>query len=854
MGQAGWAEMTATADGGGARSAGLGAAIHGGRTMSISPGEEELTQSDRVGVESRRRRFPPRPSETSWPHTMQSRQDVLHRLDRCPFRAEHRKTHVPRLRGVGKFLDWLATFPGDTWQQRWLASGQEQSSGADWARLPTEWLTAAGESANPAILGSGLLMLMCADVLRPSMTWLLSRGSCTLATGMAQYRDADGFAALDRVIAEDPTVISANAQPAKARIAVILASSGGRIADITVGDCVQFYDVHSGVRPQGAPGKMLFYVLLHRAGIFGADAPATLRALCGRAQGQLSTTELVDRYRLRPGPIRDLIIDYLTERRPSLDYGTLNRLALELAGLFWADLERHHPGIASLHLPTEVAVGWKERLKTKTRTVTDPNTGTKATVSSPRNSAAGALSTVRAFYLDIAQWALEEPARWGPWAAPCPIKETELSIKKEKQAVKARMDQRTRERLPVLPTLIHTANELRKAAAERLAAAQQAAPGDTITVGGQTLRIPVMYRPTNAKTWAEDVATGLRRDLTLEEGEAFWAWAAFDVLSRTGCRIEEMLELTHQAITSYRLPSTGELVPLLQIVPSKTDVERLLLVDPELADVLSAIICRIRTPNGAVPLAPAYDYSEKTWMPPMGLLFQRTVGGEKHAFTPRAIYQAFARILATSGITDTDGNPLHFTPHDFRRIFITDAIMNGLPPHIAQVIVGHATITTTMGYKAIYPTEALEAHRSFIARRRAARPGEEYRTPTDAEWDAFLGHFEHRKLSVGTCARAFNTPCIHEHACVRCSLLRPDPAQRPRLEEIRDNLEARIIEAKREGWLGEIEGLQVSFAGAKNKVTQLDTTTQRRTRNVELGMPTFAQIAGRTGTASGQQN
>lgn len=475
-------------------------------------------------------------------------------------------------------------------------------------------------------------------------------------------------------------------------------------------------------------------------------------------------------------------------------------------------------------------------------------------VSSPRDSVAGALATVRAFYLDIAQWALEEPARWGPWAARCPIKETELSIKKAKQAVKARMDQRTRERLPVLPALIRTANELRKAAAVRLAAAQQTQPGDTVTAGGQTLRMPVMYRPTNAKVWAEDITTGIRRDLTLEESDAFWAWAAIEVLSRTGVRIEELLELTHQAITSYRLPSTGEVVPLLQIVPSKTDVERLVLVDPELADVLSAIICRIRMPHGAVPLVPAYDYSEKTWMPPMGLLFQRTVGGEKHAFHPRAIYQMFARTLSASGLADTDGNPLHFTPHDFRRIFITDAIVNGLPPHIAQIIVGHTTITTTMGYKAVYPTEALEAHRSFIARRRSLRPGEEYRTPTDEEWDAFLTHFEHRKLSVGTCARAFNTPCIHEHTCIRCPMLKPDPAQQPRLKEIRDNLEARIIEAKREGWLGEIEGLQVSLAGAKDKLTQLDTATQHRTRNTELGMPTFTQIAGRTGTVTGPQN
>jgi hypothetical protein len=163
--------------------------------------------------------------------------------------------------------------------------------------------------------------------------------------------------------------------------------------------------------------------------------------------------------------------------------------------------------------------------------------------------------------------------------------------------------------------------------------------------------------------------------------------------------------------------------------------------------------------------------------------------------------------------------------------------MSGLPPHIAQVIAGHRDINVTMGYKAVYPDEAIEAHRAFIARRRATRPSEEYRTPTDQEWGAFLAHFEKRKVSVGTCARAFGTPCIHEHACVRCSLLRPDPAQRARLEEIRVNLRDRIAEAEREGWFGEVEGLKVSLAGAEDKLTQVAASLQRKADAVQLGMP-----------------
>jgi hypothetical protein len=50
----------------------------------------------------------------------------------------------------------------------------------------------------------------------------------------------------------------------------------------------------------------------------------------------------------------------------------------------------------------------------------------------------------------------------------------------------------------------------------------------------------------------------------------------------------------------------------------------------------------------------------------------------------------------------------------------------------------------------------------------------------------------------------------------------PDPAQRHRIAEIRDNLTARIAEAEREGWPGEIEGLKISLAGASDKLAQID--------------------------------
>ncbi|MBB5937661.1 tyrosine-type recombinase/integrase [Streptomyces zagrosensis] len=352
---------------------------------------------------------------------------------------------------------------------------------------------------------------------------------------------------------------------------------------------------------------------------------------------------------------------------------------------------------------------------------------------------------------------------------------------------------------------------------------------------------------TAGRIWAEDPHTGKRRDLGLQDERAFWTWAVVEVLRATGIRIEELLELSHHSLVQYRLPTTGELIPLLQIILSKTDTERLLLVSPELADALSAIICRVRNTTGAVPLVPSYDRGECAWQEAAPLLFQRRICGEDRAFTDKTVRTMLDQALIDTGLTDAAGEPLRYTPHDFRRLFITDAILNGLPLHIAQVIAGHQDINVTLGYKAAYPEEAIQAHMAFLARRRSLRPSEGYRVPTDDEWQEFLGHFERRKVSIGACGRAFGTPCIHEHACVRCPMLWPDPAQRDRLVEIRDNLLARVAEAEREGWLGEVEGLQVSLAGAEDKLAQLDAEQTRRGTAVDLGMPTFAQIAIRTG-------
>jgi integrase len=770
------------------------------------------------------------------------------RLFAPPFLAETSQERCNRKLALLKVLDWLELHPGPTWQERW---GAANIGDRDWRDVLMEELSAVGNLGSRAerlfkVLGLGMAQLIGADVVRPSLSWLMSTASPSrIANEMSQVRDRDGFARL-REVRHTGTFGYETVAPAIEKVALIMAAKGGTVADITVGDCLELVktsrDVFPG--PVRSQHSSFFYQMLHAAGIFPDGAPPTVRMFSSLFTGQLTVEQMVDRYDLACRPIRDLLVDYLRERQPGIDYHTLACLATTLVRGFWKDLEIHHPGISSLRLPPDIAAAWKQRIQVKPVRGTAGQDG----ATEERRSASHILILVRAFYLDLSQWALDDPARWGPWAIPCPIRADDVQYRKMTSRRKARMDQRTRERLPVLPVLVAAVDQARGDTTARLEAARGAKPGELFTAGGVTLRRAVVKRP-SPRVWGEDLQTGKRRDLTREEDNAFWGWATVEVLRMTGIRIEEATELSHHSLVQYRLPSTGELVPLLSVAPSKTDEERLLVVSPELADVLSAVICRIRNPDGSVPLATAYDRHEKTWNPPMPLLFQRRVGLENWPIPISGIRTLISGALAAAGITGTDGRPLDFAPHDFRRIFATDAIMNGMPPHIAQLMLGHRDINTTMGYKALYPEEAINGHRAFMARRRALRPSEEYRTPTDAEWEAFLGHFERRKLALGDCGRAYGSNCIHEHSCIRCPLLRVDPAQRHRLQAIRDSLIARIAEAERKGWTGEAEGLKVSLAAAEVKLAQADGLLARRATAVDLGIPAYRDIAAQTTSA-----
>jgi hypothetical protein len=173
--------------------------------------------------------FPPRPVAVSWPATEASRSVVLARVLAAPFTLDNPGSQQTRRLGVLAVLSWLQIHPGDSWQQRWQASGAEAQ--IDWRDAVT---AAAAGRPRPAAgtrlphLSPGLLVLICADVIRPGLGWLLRfaptrRG---LATEMARTRDSVAFAALAESCTQGRVGLQTG-QQALARVAVILAAKGG---------------------------------------------------------------------------------------------------------------------------------------------------------------------------------------------------------------------------------------------------------------------------------------------------------------------------------------------------------------------------------------------------------------------------------------------------------------------------------------------------------------------------------------------------------------------------------------------------------------------------------------------------
>ncbi|MFF2123213.1 tyrosine-type recombinase/integrase [Kitasatospora sp. NPDC058184] len=725
-----------------------------------------------------------------------------------------------------RLLTHLEQFPGATWQERWELAGlnergrraQDLYQGRARA-VKTTMNTAAGHA-------------FAMRLIQPS---LLAFRSYRFSNYIGWFRALAKDPVLEEFCARAlalpmsrPTIMKA-----KFDVCTALTVFGIDIADLTP-EALLHYSVESrkyGVTPRASGSEGCFaatqaWSVLADMGHFPASAPQTLRAAV--VKGQRSVAELVDKHEIRNQGVRDLLVDYLSRRAVEVDYSTLIHLVGNLVRLFWKVIEELNPDQADLRLSEETVARWKESLLVR------PD-------GKPRLHIEGPFTTVRSFYLDLHTWAVAEPERWAHWVAPCPIRDEDLRwFHVRRRRVQERMANRTRERQPLLPVLSQHVTDQWQRHRTLLEAAQSVGLGERFTVDGtEWQRVSTKLDaqrpdPTTAAVRVVNRTTGDLVQLTRAENQAFWQWAVVETLRLAGLRAEELTELTHLSVRNYQRLS-GEVVALLVITPSKSDRERVIPMSAELFHVIAQIIRRHINVHGTVPVCARYDLHEKVWSEPMPYLFQSRHSGALRAFSTTTMWRLIHN--AAEGLVGIDRRfaDVKFAPHDFRRLFATELVNNGLPIHIGAALLGHLNIQTTRGYVAVFDDDVVRHYQEFLTRRRAQRPESEYRKPTETEWNEFNEHFDKRRVELGSCGRPYGTPCQHEHACIRCPMLSINPKMLTRLDELEEDLLARRERAVAEDWRGEIDGLDLTLTFLRSKREQ--ARRFQRTGPVSLGLP-----------------
>jgi hypothetical protein len=135
----------------------------------------------------------------------------------------------------------------------------------------------------------------------------------------------------------------------------------------------------------------------------------------------------------------------------------------------------------------------------------------------------------------------------------------------------------------------------------------------------------------------------------------------------------------------------------------------------ELCHVIATIVLR-QTQFGPIPSIPRYDGHERVWTAPMPYLFQRQIGGVRKVTSPGTILNNLRKQCQILEETNPQFRGLHFTPHDFRRLFATDLVNNGLPIHIGAALLGHVNLQTTQGYVAVFEEDVIRHVQEFLDR------------------------------------------------------------------------------------------------------------------------------------------
>jgi hypothetical protein len=136
-----------------------------------------------------------------------------------------------------------------------MAASFGTALGAGWKQDCAGWMDASGVHAGNRMdeLSIGLILAVCADIVRPGLPWLTASGVSpgALARSLERTRDRAGLSRLRKAVPDG--AVSAGARHAAIRrAAVIMAAKGGTLAEIVAGDFLELLDAEREARSRTA--------------------------------------------------------------------------------------------------------------------------------------------------------------------------------------------------------------------------------------------------------------------------------------------------------------------------------------------------------------------------------------------------------------------------------------------------------------------------------------------------------------------------------------------------------------------------------------------------------------------------
>ncbi|MFN2490281.1 MAG: tyrosine-type recombinase/integrase [Actinomycetota bacterium] len=225
------------------------------------------------------------------------------------------------------------------------------------------------------------------------------------------------------------------------------------------------------------------------------------------------------------------------------------------------------------------------------------------------------------------------------------------------------------------------------------------------------------------------------------------------VLMETGLRAGDACCLPYSCIVA---DSSGW--PCLHFHNSKVATDQLIPLSAKAAVAVRAQQEEVarRFPNGSPWLFPAVRSNPDGAKPyPYGTLLPR-----------------LARWQSDIGLKDESGRPVHVSPHQFRHTVGTRLINAGVPQHVVQKLLGHASPQMTARYARIHDSTVRQEFDRYHQSRvniLGEVLGYDPDAPTaNAEWVKHNLARVQASLPNGYCGRPPQQDCPHPNACLTC--------------------------------------------------------------------------------------